>query len=181
LNAKLGTDHPYTLNCMDHLATSYLAAGREADSLKVHEETLVLRRGKLGTECPETLINMEDVGLIYLKQKRLVEAERLLRECLVLRQEKMPDDWRFFHTQSLLGGSVAGQKRYEEAEPLLLKGYEGINARAQQMPALKRMHLIESIQRLVALYDAWGKPNHADAWRQKLEAAKKSGVEAGGE
>jgi hypothetical protein len=49
-----------------------------------------------------------------------------LRACLAIREKKLPDDWRRFNAQSLLGGSLLGQQKYAEAEPLLVQGYEGM-------------------------------------------------------
>ena len=37
-----------------------------------------------------------------------------------------PDDWQRFRAESLLGASLAGEKKYAEAEPLLLEGYQGM-------------------------------------------------------
>ena len=36
--------------------------------------------------------------------------------------------------RSMLGGALLGQKKYAEAEPLLLAGYEGMKARADKIP-----------------------------------------------
>jgi eukaryotic-like serine/threonine-protein kinase len=73
--------------------------------------------------------------------------------------------WLTFHARSQLGGSLIGQKKYAEAEPLVLTGYEGIHAREA---GLDKNWLIEASARIVALYDAWGKPGAAAAWRAKL-------------
>ncbi len=58
-----------------------------------------------------------------------MEAEPLLRECLAIREKALPDNWLTFNTRSMLGGLLLGQKKYEEAEPLLLAGYEGMKER----------------------------------------------------
>src|SRR5438046_9890167 len=54
------------------------------------------------------------------------EAEASARECLVIREKKSPDDWQTFNAKSILGGSLLGQKKYAEAQPLLISGYEGM-------------------------------------------------------
>ena len=51
---------------------------------------------------------------------------------------KRPDDWSRFDTQSLLGDSLLGQKKYAEAEPLLLSGYEGLKAREARIPGAEQ-------------------------------------------
>ncbi len=62
-------------------------------------------------------------------------AEPAARESLTIRQKETPDHWLLFNSKSLLGASLAGQKKYAEAEPLLLEGYEGIKFRGEQVPA----------------------------------------------
>ena len=95
-----------------------------------------------------------------------------MRECLKIREQKEPDDWTTFNTKSLLGGSLLGQKKYAEAEPLLLAGYEGMKQREEKIPPQGKIRLTEAIERLVQLYDAWGQKDKADEWRKKLPAAK---------
>jgi hypothetical protein len=40
-----------------------------------------------------------------------------------VRAAKQPVEWTIFNTRSLLGDALMGQKKYAEAEPLLLQGY----------------------------------------------------------
>ena len=71
---------------------------------------------------------------------------------------------------SLLGASLSGQKNYADAEPLLLESCQGLQQRqASLAPHLNAPRRItESLERLVQLYDAWGKPAQAAEWKQKL-------------
>jgi hypothetical protein len=71
---------------------------------------------------------------------------------------------------SQLGGTLAAQAKYAEAEPLLVKGYEGLKARASKIPAPAKGYLVRSGERLVALYEAWDKKNKAQEWRNRLAA-----------
>ena len=59
------------------------------------------------------------------------------------------------------GDSLLGQKKYAEAEPLLLSGYEGMKAREARLPASRKFHLAEACERIVRLYEAWGKTDEA--------------------
>jgi hypothetical protein len=58
--------------------------------------------------------------------KAFADAEPLLREFLTICAKQEPDAWTTFNTMSLLGGALLGQKKYADAEPLLVKGYEGM-------------------------------------------------------
>ena len=106
-----------------------------------------------------------------LLQGKPVDAEPFIRECLAIREKKLPEDWTRFNAMSLLGGSLLGQKKYDEAEPLLIQGYEGMKAREAKIPAQSKIYLAQAAERIVALYDAWGKPEKAAEWREKIKAA----------
>ena len=68
----------------------------------------------------------------------------------------------------MLGGSLLGQKKYAEAESLLLAGYEGMKQRADKIPAIGKPRVKESLQRLVQLYEATGQAEKAADWNKKL-------------
>ncbi len=62
---------------------------------------------------------------------------------------------------SALGECLTTQKRYAEAEPLLVESYTILNSRlGQRDPRTK-----EALGRLVELYDLWGKPAPAAQYR----------------
>ena len=122
---------------------------------------------------PRLAATLAQLGWTLLQANQPADAEPVLRECLAIRHKKEPDAWNTFHTQSMLGSSLLGQKRYADAEPLLLGGYEGMKQRAAEIPLPGKDRVIEALERLVQLYDAWGKKDQADLWRTKLEDARK--------
>jgi hypothetical protein len=69
----------------------------------------------------------------------------------------------------MLGASMAGMKRFAEAEPLLLSGYEGILQQHATIPAESRRDLRDAAAQIVNLYEDWGKPDKAADWRSKLQ------------
>lgn len=108
------------------------------------------------------------MGLNLLRQKKWAEAETTLRECLAIREEREPDAWTTFNTRSLLGEALAGQQRFADAEPLLLSGYEGLQAREAKLPKDAKHRIYEAIERLIALYRSWSKPDAAAKWDAEL-------------
>jgi hypothetical protein len=72
----------------------------------------------------------------------------------------------------MLGGALLGQKRFDEAEALLLQGYDGMKRRQDKIPPEGKDRLSEALEWLVQLYDAWGKKDQADRWRKELDAAR---------
>ena len=101
-------------------------------------------------------------------QSRSSEAEPLLRQCLAICQNVALDDWGRYYTMSLLGGSLLDQGRYAEAEPLVVGGHEGMKVRESRILVPDRSRLLEAAVRVVHLYEAWGKPAQAAAWKRKL-------------
>jgi choice-of-anchor C domain-containing protein len=75
-----------------------------------------------------------------------------------------------FGIKSLLGGALLGRKKYADAEPLLLAGYEGMREREDTIPPTGRYRLTEALEWLAQLYEAAGEREKAAAWGKKLEA-----------
>jgi hypothetical protein len=80
--AKLGTDHPDTLQSMYNLADSYAVLGRHAQALKLRQETLALRSAKLGSDHPDMLDSMSSVAESLVKLDRGAEAVPIIDDCL---------------------------------------------------------------------------------------------------
>ena len=166
--AKLGADHPDTLVSKNNLGLLYLEQGKYSLAEPLFREALQASKAKLGVDHPHTLVTMAHLSLSLLRQKKIADAEPILRECLVIHDKKQPDQWTTFSTRSMLGEALASQKKYTEAEPLLLQGYEGMKQREKSIPPQNKRRLIEGLERLVQLYDAWGKKDKADDYRKKL-------------
>jgi TolA-binding protein len=74
----------------------------------------------------------------------------------------------------MLGEALLGQKKYADAEPLLLKGYQGMKQREAKIPPQGKPRLREALERLVQLYEATGKKDEAARWRKELDEPKKT-------
>ena len=85
------------------------------------------------------------VGRIALLQRKDAEAEAALRAALKDYEIAAPDSWNRYHCQSLLGASLAGQKRFAEAEPFLIAGYEGMVQREAMIAAPDRADLRDAV------------------------------------
>ena len=77
-----------------------------------------------------------------------------------------PNDWAGFIDHR---GSLLGQKKYAEAEPLILSGYEGMKTREASIPTQHMPCLTQAAGRMVKLYEAWGMPDKAAKWRKEVE------------
>jgi eukaryotic-like serine/threonine-protein kinase len=120
------------------------------------------------------LNTMNNLADLYVDQSRFAEAEALLQRALIVYEKTIPDTWSRYYSQSLLGASLAGQKKYPEAEPLLLSGYEGMVRLAPTISGVGRSDSELAVSRIMQLYEDWGKPEQAIVWRQKLQATRLS-------
>ena len=68
---------------------------------------------------------------------------------------------------SWLGECLLTQKNYADAEPLLLSGCRGLRANEDLHNPDVNMQADVARQRLVQLYDEWGKPDEAARWREQ--------------
>ena len=133
---------------------------------------LAVAKEKSGPQSADYGAALAALSRNLLLQHKHAEAEQTFRDCLALRAQLEPETWTTFDTQSMLGEALLGQQRYAEAEPLLKGGYEGLKAREKALPPQAKARLTETLERLVQLYDAWGKPEQAATWRKQLDQAK---------
>ncbi|QDV32309.1 serine/threonine-protein kinase [Tautonia plasticadhaerens] len=169
--ATLGPDHFVTLWNRGNLATAYESLGRWSEAEGLLRDALASRRK---TETPDSHLvagDLAQLGRDLLMQSRWSEAEPILREAMGIAEKAPADDWRRYDAMSLLGGSLAGQGRYADAEPLAVAGYEGMMGRELRLTVPERHRLREAAVRLVRLYEAWGKPEKAAEWEVGLGTA----------
>jgi serine/threonine protein kinase/tetratricopeptide (TPR) repeat protein len=168
----LGAEDPGTLYSLGGLGLTDYLQGKYAQAEPLYTQTLAGRRHALGPEDPDTLDTMGDLALTYLAQGKFAQSEVLAREAVEADRKKRPEDWQTFFAQSLLGASLAGQKKYAEAEPLLLEGYRGMEARKGRMAVPDRYHPDRAGEWIVQLYQAWGKPKKVAEWEQQRKQNK---------
>jgi eukaryotic-like serine/threonine-protein kinase len=145
----------------------YQRQGKYALAETYAAQALAGRRHALGPEHPDTMASAADLALTYLSQGKFAECERLAREAMQIDRKKQPDDWQGFFAESLLGASLAGQKKYAEAEPLPLEGYQEMLERKNCIEVSNWYHLDRAREWLVQLYQAWDKPAKAAEWKKK--------------
>ena len=167
----LGSEHADTLTSMTNLATLYRNQGKYEEAEPVFIKVLDVQRRVLSSENPDTLSTMSDLALLYLKQCKYAQAAALLREALTAYEKTLLDSWRRYDCQSMMGASLAGQKNYVEAEPLLLAGYDGMLQRKATIPAASRYKLEQAGRWIVQLYQSLGQPEKAAEWQNRLQTS----------
>jgi eukaryotic-like serine/threonine-protein kinase len=155
----LGSDHPYTLTTLSDMATMYQWQGRYDQAETYAAEVFARRQHVSGLDNPDTMQAAADLALVNLSQRKFDQSEPLAREAFEFDSKERPDDWQRFHAESLLGASLAGQKKYAEAEPLLIEGYRGMLQREDHVALANRYDLRLAHAWIVQLYRDWG-PSH---------------------
>jgi S1-C subfamily serine protease len=118
--AKLGPDHPTTLQAMQYLAWAYQSAGRLADALPLAEQTLKLSKAKFGLDHPTTLQAMIILAAFYCQSAgRLAEALPLAEETVKLSKAKLgPDNPITLQAMIILAYAYKSAGRLTDAVPL---------------------------------------------------------------
>jgi len=146
-------------------AISYYQQGRYAESLSKVTETLKIYRESFGPYYDNYPTALIINGLILAKTGQPQEGEKILREAVKIRTDLLPKGHYWVAlANSALGECLTIEKRYDEAEPLLLESYESL--KSSQGASNPRTQI--ALQRLITLYENWGRSDAADAYRAKL-------------
>ena len=171
---SLGPDHRITITCEHDLAEAYESLGQPDKAEPLRLEIVASTRKNPGNKSVELAGSLAWLGRNYLQQKQFTKAEAVVQECLSIREKQDPNDWRTFNTKSLLGGALLGQKKYAEAEPMLLISYKGMKSRestpgAQAARLAVQARLTEALGRLIQLYTETNKPEEVGKWQAEKD------------
>jgi serine/threonine-protein kinase len=134
-----------------------------------YEESLALRRQLYPDGHPEVAFSLGGLGTLLIDLGQPDLAEPYLREALVLREQALDGPhWLLALTRGHLGRALMGQGRYAEAEPFLLTAYEDTASEYGSDDEQSQ----KAAGFLVALYEAWGKPQQAAAFRTRAGTSR---------
>jgi serine/threonine protein kinase len=163
----LGPDHASTLNAMSNLASLWRLQDRMADAGELFRRVTDANTATLGADHPQTLISANNLARTLTDLGEPAAAQ-------VLYDDLMPRAKRVYpggHPNLALfrGGHgllLTQTGRYAEAEAELFAAFRALEAAVGIGHALT----VSQIQRLVALYEAWEKPEKAAEYRALLPA-----------
>jgi serine/threonine protein kinase/tetratricopeptide (TPR) repeat protein len=174
LYRQAGADDDLDLAYLQYnLANLFFEQGRLSEAGDLFRQCLDIRRKGLGRDHIECAVVLSGLASTLRRQGDFASAGPLYQECLAIREKRIPNAWYTFYTRTMLGASLLGQKRYVEAEQLLLSGYEGMKQRENDMRDRYRV-FSETIRQLVQLYEAKGESEEAASWRKELAELDKS-------
>lgn len=164
---RASAEHPKLHWARKQLLEAYRRANQPAKAVSLARELVVEAHQQLPKESLRLGDQLVQYGQTFVWARAWSDGAAVLRESLAISEKLEPNDWRTFRTKSLLGACLAGQKNYTDAEPLLVAGYEGIKQREATLKNQYKTQRAEALDRLVKLYEEWGKPEQAAEWRAK--------------
>jgi tetratricopeptide (TPR) repeat protein/tRNA A-37 threonylcarbamoyl transferase component Bud32 len=172
--ARLGPDHPDTLQSCNDLGEAYWSAERLAEATPLFEETLRLRATRLGLDHPDTLSSRGNLATAYMGAGRTTEAIALFEEALKLSAAKLgPDHSKTLFISNNLADAYGDAGRTGEAIAL---HQETLRLRAARL-GLDHPDTIRSRNNLAEDYRAAGRTAEAITLHQ--EALKRSAARLG--
>ncbi|HEU4629270.1 MAG TPA: serine/threonine-protein kinase [Gemmatimonadaceae bacterium] len=141
--------------------------GRYDEAERLARASLALRQALQGGAGSDVAQGLQGLARVLCDRGRYAEADSLYRRALAMYQQppgEQADGVAL--TRTLLGSCLVAQRRYAEAEPLLLESYVA-HARGS---AARRPVARQAAAALVALYEAWGRPERAAEYRARSAA-----------
>jgi serine/threonine-protein kinase len=154
----MGNMHFDTAQVLDILADLLYSKGdypaaEDAANEALHIFSQTLPKPNIVTTTP-----LMQLGLVLNRTGRSRLAEAHLREVLAIRTRMLPaGDQSIAAAEGALGECLTTQKRFWEAEPLLLRSFAETKSNLSE----KDPRTMEARQRLKTLYAAWQKPEAA--------------------
>jgi eukaryotic-like serine/threonine-protein kinase len=170
----LGNQHPRLAVNLANLAELLQDEGNYAGAEPLYREALDIRQRALGAAHVGVATVRGRLAGLLADFARAEEAEPLAREAVEALHGKLPTDHPDrAESESILGYCLVKLHRYEEAEPLLVNSCGVLQSKEPHRRRTQR-----ALTGVLALYEAWGKPEKAKEWRAKLEAANTAAAQA---
>ncbi|MBI3421770.1 MAG: serine/threonine protein kinase [Acidobacteria bacterium] len=161
LRRKIYPDgHPQTALTLHNLGTLLRDRHEYAQAEACLREALAIRLKTLPAEHPHIGRVRIELGRVLVPQKAYAEALTQFNEGLRIAQ-KTKDATYVPHALDGLGDLASTQKQFAEAETNYLKSYELY----QTFKDAERVQAVK--EKLVKLYEAWGKPEKAAPFKQQ--------------
>ena len=128
-------------------------------------EALSVQTRELGATNPETAESLAMLVGILNRSGRAAEAEERVRESVRIQRSVFGvDHVQTAFAEAMLAENLVAQGRFEEAEPIALATHEILVQREDD----SGFCAVDSLGRLVTLYDAWQKPEKAAPYRTEI-------------
>lgn len=160
-----GPNHPMVASTVNELGNIAVAEDRYDEAVMHFGRMVEIYRAAYGGKHYLIGTALSNMASAYNADKQYARAEALFREALAMFQATLPPG----HTSTAiahikLGRSLLRQRRFAEAAPETLAGYDIIKPQAAPGNGFLRAARID----LAAIYDTLGQPERAAVYRQEL-------------
>ncbi len=161
----LGPGHPDLAFTMMNYAMMLFAEGRHHQAAEMAREILSYR-GKLLPDSHSSIpAALQTLGRAEDKLGHAQGAEAALKESLELRRKYLPPGhWLVASSTGVLGEHYTATREWSRAEPLLREAERGLEKQFGEENSRTQVN----VARLVAMYEAAGRPADAAIWRSRL-------------
>jgi tetratricopeptide (TPR) repeat protein len=164
-----GEEHPAVATTLQNLGILNQRLGNYDEAESFYRQSLTMRRKLLGEEHPHVSNSLLGLGSLFMDKGEPSRAELLLRRSLELRRTAAPvNELRIANAENMLGGCLTALGEFEEAESLLVRSYPVIESSTRPSAAQKQ----EALERVIELYERWGKVDQAEAHRNRPEISE---------
>jgi eukaryotic-like serine/threonine-protein kinase len=165
----LGNEHPDLARSLNNLANVLIEKGDYSEAENLSGEAVAMARKLLGDGHPEVAVYLVTNVETLCRTQKPADGEPLARQSLAIFKKALPAGHPYIAVaESGLGGCLTLSRRYMEAEALVLGSYPVIEAKM----GVRSPETRKARERIVALYDAWGKPDKAAEYRSQLTKEK---------
>lgn len=119
-----GPANSFVADALSSLAEVRAVQNNTPEAEKLLREALAVHRGSENVPFKVGYLQTM-LATIFVKQARFVDAEKLLRDSLDLFAPNLPPDHQYIASaEHYLGEALLGQRKYKDAEPILLAAIE---------------------------------------------------------
>jgi serine/threonine-protein kinase len=160
-----GPMHPMVASTVNELGNIAVAEDRYDEAVAHFTRMVEIYRAAYGGKHYLIGVALSNLASAYNVDKQYARAEPLFREAIAMYEATLPPE----HTTTAiahikLGRTLLRQRRFAEAAPETLAGYEAIKPQATPGNGFLRAARID----LAAIYDTLGQPERASVFKQEL-------------
>ncbi len=160
-----GEEHTEVADGKNRLGAALRDAGDLGAAEPLLADALAVRRKLLGDEHPDVAESLVELARLDTAKHQGAAGEAVAREALaILERAETPVAWRIAEARVSLADCLIAERRYGEAEVLLVASVVTLEAQlGERAPATRG-----ALRDLAALYESWGKRARAAELRARL-------------
>jgi eukaryotic-like serine/threonine-protein kinase len=164
-----GDEHPEVARSLTSLSTALRKQRKFAEAEASLREAQAILRKHFGEKHPHVASSLGALTRSLMEAERFADAEASVREAIDIHDQHRLDGWFMFHLRSMLGECLVRQRKFGEAEAMVIAGYEGMKSREETIPVKFKDGVRHALQRVLDFYLSTGDLQKAAEWKAKSE------------